>query len=211
MSKEEWRTMKIFYRLEAHVESTKKLFYSSWDYLAENCPVGTITGEHWPFLYMNTCLVNLVSALEYFVKHLFESGIGSQAGRDIFHKKFIDGKGRLTNTSGSDWLYIFFNFCLDVNLKNELTDEERKWLKLLLQGRNIIVHNGWLIDKDFMDVVDNCNNNGVLKVEDYWVGKEFLVDKIIFESSLIIINKIKKLAEQSPLLAIRNEIGLQES
>ncbi len=146
----------------------------------------------WTRYYYNYALINIISSFEYFFRELvLKEKIFDFAKR----KKYYNiEKGQYTyNFQRYDRIRDFLKneFKIDIETKLELLDIE--WLRLLIIERHLLIHNGGIIDKEFMDLLPSLSK---LKVSGYSIGRRLWIESNHIDIAIKIVREIGNIVEE---------------
>lgn len=100
---------------------------------------------------LEQCIILLATSTEVFLKDNFCILLNIhfvRHGRSLFHRFYSDAKNDFINIGKANKSY---RDNLEINLKEELGDDTLKKLNILMQKRNVIVHNLGIADSTFLN------------------------------------------------------------
>lgn len=193
-----WGRHKPFRNLNIQLTSIKRLKEEADNELAKY-QVEVI--PDWPILYYNLALIGIISGLEFFFRELVlnENILESQKKQKYYSIANGKFKGKFQNYK---FIRKFLHDEFQIDIENLMTPLEIEWLKYLLMLRHIQTHNGGIIDKGFMDLINNFSQ---LKVLEHSIGKWVSADSQTISSAIKIVENLKEIVENQVIKLDKTE------
>lgn len=195
--RENWERHEPFRRFNGDLSLIEKITKDA-DEEAKSWQVGGPATE-WAIFYYNMALVKAVGNIENLLRRL--------ALRSSNKSKYYNAKrGRFEYSfQRYDHLQKFINEEFGIDIDKELEPKEIDWFKFILACRHIIIHNGEIVDDDFMKVV---NSLLTLPVSGYTIGTWFGANHDHVNAAYVVTKKIKNLVEKEVSKKDKDPIGI---